>query len=359
MNKYYLALRQPVRRPGAEPYLLVTLLSFALSVSLLRLILELTGYPQLGSGGLHISHVLWGGLLLFIAAMLPLLLANRWVYWLVSILAGVGIGLFIDEVGKFITESYDYFYPPAAPIVYAFFLVCVLVYLQATRPRPRSGRGELYATLELMEEVLDHDLEDRERTEINDRLQYVIDQEGNPDLVRLAVVLKEYFSSDQYYLAPTRQTRLNRIAVYFRSSVRKYVSQERLRWILIIAIGLLGLVTVAAPGQTLVSMAINPSQLEGREQLWFAFVLVIQVILGLALIYSAILFILNRTQQGLRISYICLIVYLTIINIFLFYYNQFSTIISAIIQFGLLIAVIYAQQNYYSENKGAEREPAA
>src|SRR5512143_3428729 len=115
--------RRPVKREGAEKYLLVTLLSFGASVTLTRLFLELTGYPQLGGGELHIAHALWGGLLLYIASLLPLILANRWTYMAGAILAGTGVGLFIDEVGKFITQSNNYFYPLAAPIVYAFFLM--------------------------------------------------------------------------------------------------------------------------------------------------------------------------------------------------------------------------------------------
>jgi hypothetical protein len=41
-------VRKPVEREGAEFYLFLLLLSFAASVSLTRLFLELTGYPQLG-----------------------------------------------------------------------------------------------------------------------------------------------------------------------------------------------------------------------------------------------------------------------------------------------------------------------
>src|SRR3954471_1146116 len=114
--------RSPVKRTGAERYQLITLISFAASVVLTRLYLELTGFPQLGSGVLHIAHVLWGGLLLFIAALLPTLIANRWVYLLDAVLGGIGVGLFIDEVGKFITQNNNYFFPFAAPIIYAFFL---------------------------------------------------------------------------------------------------------------------------------------------------------------------------------------------------------------------------------------------
>ena len=109
-------IRKPVRRGGAERYLLITLLSFAISVAGTRLLLELTGYPQLGSGELHIAHVLWGGLLLFASALIMMILANNWAYILGAVLAGLGVGLFIDEVGKFITQTNDYFYPAAAGI---------------------------------------------------------------------------------------------------------------------------------------------------------------------------------------------------------------------------------------------------
>jgi hypothetical protein len=346
MNRYYLAIRQPVRRPRVDAYLLLTLLSFALSVSLIRFFLELTGYPQLGGGVLHISHVLWGGLLLFIAAMLPLILANRWVYWVVSILAGVGIGLFIDEVGKFITQSYDYFFPAAAPIMYAFFLICVLVYMQISRPRPRSARSELYASLELMEEVLDHDLDVRERLEIKNRLTYVVENESNPNLIRLANELLDYFSDDQLYLAPDRPKRLQRLADYLQSAEEKYVNQERLQRILVIGLGLLGIASVIIPGKSLIEIALFHSELEGVELFWFISMLVIQLLTGLALIFSAFMLISNRERIGLRISFIGLLIYLTIVNLFLFYYNQFSTILAAIVQFVLLMAVIYYQQRY-------------
>src|SRR6476619_4503640 len=120
-------INQPVRRAGARQHVLVTLLSFASSVILTRLFLQLTGYPQLGGGTLHIAHVLWCGLLLFAASILPLVFANRWVYTLTALLSGAGVGLFIDEVGKFITQGNDYFFPAAAPVIYASFLLTVLL----------------------------------------------------------------------------------------------------------------------------------------------------------------------------------------------------------------------------------------
>lgn len=53
----------PPRALAAAAYLQAFVLSGVAVVLLTRAILRATGYPQLG-GGLHIAHVLWGGLLL-------------------------------------------------------------------------------------------------------------------------------------------------------------------------------------------------------------------------------------------------------------------------------------------------------
>ncbi len=99
-----------------------------------REFLQLTGFPQIGNSVLHIAHALWGGLLLFIAVVLPLAFANRWAIGASALLSGAGIGLFIDEVGKFITQTNDYFFPPALSIIYAFFLLTAVVYLYFRQP---------------------------------------------------------------------------------------------------------------------------------------------------------------------------------------------------------------------------------
>ena len=121
MSEIVSRIWKPVQRMGADRYMRLNILSFAASVSLTRLLLELTGYPQLGNETLHIAHVLYGGVLLYASSILPLLYANRWVYTWSSILSGIGVGLFIDEVGKFITQANDYFFPPALSIIYGLF----------------------------------------------------------------------------------------------------------------------------------------------------------------------------------------------------------------------------------------------
>ena len=163
-------LRRPVRREGAERYLLVTLVAFAVTVIGTRWFLELTGFPQIGGGDLHIAHALWGGVALFAAALGPILLAGRIVYLASATLAGIGIGLFIDEVGKLITSTNDYFYPAAAPIIYATFLLAVLVWIRVRRRDRPDPRTQLLTALELLEESVEGDLQDAERDLLQERL---------------------------------------------------------------------------------------------------------------------------------------------------------------------------------------------
>lgn len=100
--------------------------SALIAVVVTRLFLMLTDYPQLGGEGFHIAHVLWGGLLMAIGTLL-LLLSRTPNRRLAAMVSGAGFGLFIDEVGKFVTSDVDYFYKPAALIIYLTFLIIWVV----------------------------------------------------------------------------------------------------------------------------------------------------------------------------------------------------------------------------------------
>lgn len=87
----------------------------------IRGFLSLTHYPQMGGGGLHIAHMLWGGMFMLVAIVLLLVFWNPAMRRVAAVVAGVGFGFFIDELGKFITADNDYFYKPTAAALYILF----------------------------------------------------------------------------------------------------------------------------------------------------------------------------------------------------------------------------------------------
>ena len=170
MNNEKKSIRSAVRRDRAEEYLLMSLIAFGVTVIFTRAFLQLTGFPQLGNSLLHIAHAIWGGLLLFVAVLLPLAFANRWALQASAYLSGIGIGLFIDEVGKFITQTNDYFFPPALSLIYGFFLLNVFVYLYFRRRGPEDPRKAMYHALEGLRDALDGDLDTEEAARIESQL---------------------------------------------------------------------------------------------------------------------------------------------------------------------------------------------
>lgn len=139
-----------------------------------RAYLAATGYPRIGAGGLHVAHVLWGGLLLTAALAMSLLLHGYRAHGYAAAVGGAGFGLFVDEVGKFVTADNDYFYRPAAGIIYLVFaLLVVFVWWLRARPEPRPPQP----TMDGIDEALGsaaHGLTDRQRTAAADLI-------GHPD----------------------------------------------------------------------------------------------------------------------------------------------------------------------------------
>ena len=65
--------RLPLRDAEGGDRFELFVVSAVAAVALTRIYLELTGYPQLGAGGLHVAHLLWGGLGMLVAILTVLL----------------------------------------------------------------------------------------------------------------------------------------------------------------------------------------------------------------------------------------------------------------------------------------------
>jgi hypothetical protein len=262
----------------------------------------------------------------------------------------------MDELGKFMSRDNDYFFPIAAPIIYAFFLIGVLIYLRMKNPPLQSARSELYSVLELLEEFLDHDLDSKEFAELIERLDFAARQNEQPHLARFATSLSLLFQGNDLNLIPANPKQAERLQTRFQLFEAHYLPQSRLKTLL--SIGLLVLGTFAAATSILAFLtAISPSTVPGFLALqfvpldigqnhWFLATHAMQEAIGIALIVSGVLLLKNHLKAGSLVAYYALIAYLIIVDVMLFYFYQFSTIISALIQFTLLMGVIHFRYRY-------------
>ncbi len=144
--------------------LLETFLVSAVAAFLgVRFFLGVTGYPRIGGGGLHIAHMLWGGVLLVAGVLLLLSYLGHRIRRVAAILAGLGFGLFIDELGKFITSDNNYFYRPAVALIYVVFVLLFLWWRSLERHRIWDQQTYLANALMLVQDAALHDLDPTEK----------------------------------------------------------------------------------------------------------------------------------------------------------------------------------------------------
>jgi hypothetical protein len=197
------------------------LVSAVASVLAIRLYLSLTEYPIIqigGGGGLHLAHMLWGGLLMLISMFMLLGFLSRPAHEIAAVLGGIGFGTFIDELGKFITLDNNYFYKPTAAIIYVTFILIYLAIRFIFNRRPLRPHEKLANAFEIMKQASINGLDSRDEEMMKDLLK-----DGDTDN-SLIVKLKEMLSSAR--IVPLRRPHpMNRIKNKLDGLYQKLVSR--------------------------------------------------------------------------------------------------------------------------------------
>ena len=132
------------------------LVSAVVSILGIRFYLQATGYPQIGGHGLHIAHMLWGGLFMVVAIVVLLAFLGKRIQQVGAVVGGIGFGTFIDELGKFITSDNNYFYEPTFALIYVIFILMFLAFRAIERQQTMTNTEYLVNAIALLQEsVLD------------------------------------------------------------------------------------------------------------------------------------------------------------------------------------------------------------
>lgn len=362
MNAKAKVNRAAVRRYYADSYLLTSLVAFGVTVVAVRLFLQLTGFPQIGNSVLHIAHALWGALLLFIAVLLPLIFANRWAIQVSALLSGVGIGLFIDEVGKFITQKNDYFFPPALPLIYGFFLLTVFLYLYFRKPRQEDPRKAIYHALEGLQDILDDDLDLVERAWIETKLA-IARHAQEPAISALAETLSAYVQTQKEQLKEANPGFWRRTARKVdevgprlgRKTHRRIISVLLLLWSLSALLTVVVVAFIAFGGVDLQDevfrASLSNSELSIVDSgLWLLLLLFLEALVGGLAIFATFAWLRGNEERGQKVATFALVISLVILQPLLFYMQQFAALSGTIMQ-SIYLLVLLLYRRWYLEGE--------
>ncbi len=200
------------RNVRARDYLETFLIAAVSSLLLLRFALSITGYPQISGHGLHIAHMLFGGLLMMTAIVIAISFLGARADRLASIVGGAGFGIFIDELGKFITKDNNYFFRPTIGIIYAIFIILYLAFNFISRPQKLSSEEYQLNALRELEEAVLHDMDQYEK-DATRRLLERADQ-GN-------IITKELLNLLEH-IKPVPESKPNRFRQWLAAADRQY-----------------------------------------------------------------------------------------------------------------------------------------
>ncbi|WP_246260217.1 hypothetical protein [Cellulomonas taurus] len=228
------------RDPSGTRHVAGFLAITVLTVLVTRGALALTGFPQLGGDGLHIAHVLWGGLLMALALVAALSFAGPVVRPLVAVVGGIGFGLFIDEVGKFVTSDNDYFYEPTAALIYVVIVLLVLA-AELIHRRKRDPHEVLAAAVDLAVAGMAGGFSKRARRQA----RALVDEAGDVPGARQVRALLDSVQDDAKELPDP----IGAVASWIVGISRRVV---RVRWAPRVTVIVLGLATLYTLGRGIV-----------------------------------------------------------------------------------------------------------
>lgn len=316
----------PIRNLDGDIYRENFFVAAIASMLAIRFYLYLAGYPQIGGGGFHIAHMLWGGFFMMIALILVFSFLKKGTLHLASILGGVGFGTFIDELGKFITSDNNYFFQPTVAIIYVIFVLLFLSMKAIGRYPPVSKQEYLINAMQLTQEAV---LNDLDRNEEKRALAYLKKADhGNPIAKALRSLLHEVET-----IPPPKPSFVTRSIKRLKGMYYHITNWRRTMTVVIIIFFLNALYVVLDTA----NVFLNHPALSFSE--WARFYC--SIFAGLFVIAGLV--VLRRSSlRGYRYFKIAVLINIFLTQVFTFYQDQFEALIGLSIYIFLLLLLDFA-----------------
>lgn len=313
------------------------------SILVIRLFLELTGYPQIGGDTLHIAHMLWGGLLMLISIFLLLSFIGRTTETISAIIGGIGFGTFIDEIGKFITQDNNYFYQPSIAIMYVIFVLIFLVIRTIHRKSIYSSQEYLLNALRELQEMAINKLDNSEKKRA---LEY-LNKSGYESPI--SVSIKELLTKTEQVISPSVGLYQN-VKQYFGSLYQKVAASTVFNYF-IIAIFLFRFITQflyiiiliffwGMGWDKIFNIQIFQDLSETINHLSFTEVAeILSVSVSGILTFLGIWFLPKSRLKAYRMFERSILVSIFITQVFIFYREQFGALVGLIVNLFILFGL--------------------
>ena len=324
-------LSRPLRNSDGPILLESFLVAAVVSFLGIRWFLTLTGFPKVGRGELHIAHMLWGGALMLVALLLLLAYLDRPIQRFAAIVAGLGFGTFVDEIGKFITADNDYFFRPAVALIYVIFVVVFLVARAIEGRRPLTEREALANALDLLEGTLGEPLEPEDRARIDD----LLDRAGKGS--DLASALRLYL--DHVPSRPDKEAWWEAIPRWGARHYARLAADPRFERVVTAAVIMYAVAAVT--GSLLVVTTATRS--DSSQPLTVAALgQVLSTLAGAALIARGVVALSSSHVDAYRWFVRGVLVWLLISQVFIFYESQLAGLGGLVFDLGAYAMLLYA-----------------
>lgn len=98
-----------------------------------------------------------------VAIVLLLSFIGNKVIWTSAIVGGIGFGVFLDELGKFVTRDNNYLFQPTIALIYIIFLMLFFIFRYIESHSNLSRKEYLMNALRVLEEAVLNDMDKTEK----------------------------------------------------------------------------------------------------------------------------------------------------------------------------------------------------